>query len=413
MQNYSLFYMLKFDSLKSDLSFNANYYKMNFETFNLYNDTYHYSTDTILSNRAQNEFDNKESINFCIDYKQKLNEKFQIESGYQLYIRNIQNAYTQDSIFDKFNYNEIRNSIYGNIYINNLWNFDFIFGLRFENSNILIDNINNIYSNFNPNISILYKLNNKSYFTFNYKRSVNRPNFEQLKPFVYKIDSFNYTKGNPFLIPQKNDFYNIDYVYKGKNLLLNPSLFYKSAYDVIANSVIVNNGIRYSSQENIAKTIEYGFQLSSSFSPFSFIKLNPYFDIYNQNFYNDGLKNNIFSFSFSLSSEIKLPKDILAGFDITIPGKRLYLQGYYLSNPSIDAVYLIKSVLNSNGMLMVAVSNPINDIKVEYYENSDNYKYSKTDITKFRMFIIKFSYYFHKGKEISKIQRKLNMEKDK
>ncbi len=412
MQNYSLFYKLKFDRIKSNLAFNVNYYKMNFEVFNLYKDTYHYS-NKIFSNRTQDEYDDKESMNANIDYQQSLSEKIQIESGYQLYLRNIQNTYDQNSIIDKSNYDETRNSIYGNIYINNLGKFNVLVGLRFENSGISFNDNTNNYSNLNPNVGLLYKLNNKSSFTYNFKRYVNRPNFHQLKPFEYQIDSLNYTKGNPYLIPEKNDYNNIAYVYRNKTFLINSSLFYKTGYDVIANTVLVNNGIRYSSQENIAKTKEYGFQLSSSFKPFDFIKLNPYFETYNQTFINDSLKNEIFSFSFSLSSEIQLTKDIFAGFDITIPGKRLYLQGHYLTNPSIDAVYLGKLVFNSKGMLLIGVSNPVNDMEIEYYEKSNNYKYTITDITKIRMFVIKFSYYFHKGNEIAKIQHQLNMEKDK
>ncbi|GAB4278860.1 MAG: TonB-dependent receptor [Marinilabiliales bacterium] len=412
MQNYSLFYKLKFDSIKSSLSFNTNYYKMNFEVLNLYNDIYYYS-DTIFSNREQNDYDNKESINANIDYQQTLNKKIQIESGYQLYLRDIQNVYNQNSIIDKSSYTEVRNSIYCNFYISNITKFNFLLGVRFENSVILLDNNINKYSNLNPNVGVLYKLNPKSSITYNFKRSINRPNFQQLKPFEYQIDSLNYTKGNPYLIPEKNDYNNISYVYRNKTFIINPSLFYKTGYDVIANTVIVNNGIRYSSQENIARTNEYGFQLSSSFKPFDFITLNTYFDIYNQTFINDSLINKIFSLSFSLSSEIQLPKDLFAGFDITIPGKRLHLQGYYLTNPSIDAVYLGKLVLKSNGMLLIGISNPINDMKVDYYEKSNNYKYTITDITIFRMFVIKITYYYHKGNNISKVQHMLNMEKDK
>lgn len=60
------------------------------------------------------------------------------------------------------------------------------------------------YANWFPNFSISYKLDTTRVrvLTLLYLRRVNRPNYQQLNPFLFYRDNYSYTGGNPLLNPQ-------------------------------------------------------------------------------------------------------------------------------------------------------------------------------------------------------------------
>jgi len=417
MQNYSLYFEKEFNKPETNISFDVNYYQMDFNSNRMISDTYFNANGSILQmvDRKTINEDDKTSLNFKVDYTQTLSNTFNYEVGYNFYFRSFNNQYNNDGLMEYFLYDEYRNSVYYDFYLNNIGKFSFINGLRIENTNILInDSIKDFHTYFVPVLSAMLKLNESHTFRTNYKQRLTRPTFIMLQPFTYQADSITYYSGNPFLLPQINDYFDISYVFKKEKFFLSSTIFVNFGKNIIGKNIEVIDNVKHISNENVANSFGYGIQFNSSLNLFNILRLNPYLDIYYQSFQNKDEKNSGHSSSFSLSGELTLPKDIFAGFDLTIPGKRYYLQGYDSDNFIIDAIYLGMPVLKEKGSVLIAVINPLSvDITTETFESTFDYKMYEQFGFDFRMFVVKFSYTFHKGKDVKTLSRQLNMERDK
>ncbi len=84
-------------------------------------------------------------------------------------------------------------------------------GLRLENTNIEGNQFGNPQrtdSNFKQNYTSLfptfyasYNASEKNQYSFSYGRRINRPDYEDLNPFLFFLDKYTYGGGNPFLKP--------------------------------------------------------------------------------------------------------------------------------------------------------------------------------------------------------------------
>ncbi len=70
------------------------------------------------------------------------------------------------------------------------------------------------YGNWFPSLSATYKKNPMSQWTVSYSRRIQRPNYQNLNPFLYQRDELSFFQGNPFLIPQISDNIRIGHLYK-------------------------------------------------------------------------------------------------------------------------------------------------------------------------------------------------------
>lgn len=67
--------------------------------------------------------------------------------------------------------------------------------------------------------------------SFSYSRRIDRPQYDNLNPFVYRLDPYTYQKGNPYLKPQYTNNFEFNYTYN-KNITL--TLGYNRTTDVIS-----------------------------------------------------------------------------------------------------------------------------------------------------------------------------------
>lgn len=70
------------------------------------------------------------------------------------------------------------------------------------------------YGNWFPSVSATYKKNPMSQWSVSYSRRIQRPNYQNLNPFLYQRDELSFFQGNPFLIPQISDNIRIGHLYK-------------------------------------------------------------------------------------------------------------------------------------------------------------------------------------------------------
>ncbi|HEY4326519.1 MAG TPA: TonB-dependent receptor [Mucilaginibacter sp.] len=111
-------------------------------------------------------------------------------------------------------------------------------GLRAEYTNSTADGdslgvsqiIKRNYFDLFPSAFFNHTINDKNEISLTYGRRIDRPQYDNLNPFVYHLDPYTYQKGNPYLKPQYTNNFEFNYTY---NKNLNVSLGYSHTTDVI------------------------------------------------------------------------------------------------------------------------------------------------------------------------------------
>jgi len=131
----------------------------------------------------------------------------------------------------QFNYNEYINAGYVNF--NHNWtNVQLQVGVRVENTiskgnsypvtpyaQVMYDSNQSFtrrYTNVFPTASISFVKNPSMIWSIAAGRRVDRPNYQDLNPFEYKLDEYTYRKGNTELVPQFSNNISITNTYKSK-----------------------------------------------------------------------------------------------------------------------------------------------------------------------------------------------------
>ena len=183
-------------------------------------------------------------------------------------------------------------------------NFGYQAGLRAESSNYtgeLLDTKENFSNSYPislfPSLFLSQKLGGKQELQLSYTRRINRPNFFQLIPYTNYSDSLNITQGNPNLLPEFTNNFELSYLktIKGNNTLL-ASVYYKRTNQLITryldsftNAITGKPGIvstwvnanysqTYGAEFTAVTTITKWFDLTSNINIY-----NSYIDITNVN----------------------------------------------------------------------------------------------------------------------------------
>ncbi|MEP7319707.1 MAG: outer membrane beta-barrel protein, partial [Panacibacter sp.] len=196
---------------------------------------------------------NDKNFTFQTDYTNPLSKKTKLETGARVAIRsrtnNQYNYFYNDSANDYLlipsatsNYKNTDNvyAAYASI-SSSIKDFGYKVGLRAESSdyNGTLINTGDKFSNkypvsLFPSVFLSQKLKNKQEFQISYTRRINRPNFFQTIPFIDYTDKLNITKGNPDLVPEFTQSYEMSYLktFTGNNTIL-ASLYYRHKKDLI------------------------------------------------------------------------------------------------------------------------------------------------------------------------------------
>lgn len=181
----------------------------------------------------------------------------------------------QSNLFD---YQENTQALYFNLN-KSVKKWSFQLGLRGEHTQIKgvsLDNSNsNNYFKLFPTAFLSYKLNDKSTFSVNYGRRINRPAYKKLNPFRWYSNQYAYAEGNPQLQPSYNNNIEIAHNYA--------SVFSTTfTYSHTSNGYNDVNFINANSNIQVLKPVNfitgYNYQISNAVT-FSEIK---WFDSTNQ-----------------------------------------------------------------------------------------------------------------------------------
>ncbi|MBT8261175.1 MAG: TonB-dependent receptor family protein [Bacteroidia bacterium] len=180
-----------------------------------------------------------------------------------------------------FNYTEQINAGYVNYNIKwAKWNLQV--GLRVEqtisegelqstqqNSNELVKRN---YTDYFPSGGLTYQVNRKNSLSLTYSRRIQRPSYQSLNPFQYKIDELSFRQGNPFLQPQYTNNLRLAHTW---NYRLTTSLSYSYISDFFAQvTEAVGDNQNFIIQRNVANQRIYNLGVSYP------TKINEWWNIY-------------------------------------------------------------------------------------------------------------------------------------
>jgi len=278
---------LKLDTNGQELRLDADYSKFNNNSEAQYN-TYFYLPDgsgaaspQFLREQTPSQIDIRSAK---VDYMLPLTKTFKIEAGAKFsdvktdndLLAQQQNGktYVNDStLSNRFIYDEKIAAAYFNMN-KSLKHTTIQAGLRAEHTSssgdLLTTNqlVSRGYLDFFPSVFIDQQVNDKNDIGFSYSRRIDRPGYDDLNPFVYYIDQYTYTKGNPFLNPQYTNSFALNYRY---NHLINVSLNYSHTADAISgalltdasNEITIQTKLNLQSQDHYALTANALYTITS------------------------------------------------------------------------------------------------------------------------------------------------------
>jgi hypothetical protein len=203
------------------------------------------------------------------------------------YERMINNEWEIDHIrSNHFIYDETINAAYVN-YSKEIKKWTFQAGLRMENTiahgNQVITNqtFKRDTTNLFPTAFISYKVDKKNTLTIAYGRRIQRPNYQDLNPFTYFLDTLSYRQGNIYLRPQYTHNIDLTHSFNGKFIT---TFNFNTTDDIISQIVkpVPDSKIRFLTVDNVAQFTNIGVSVTA---PITFSKW------WNANFFTNVFNN--------------------------------------------------------------------------------------------------------------------------
>lgn len=371
------------------------------------------TADTLLGNLPQD-------INIYsakIDFSKPLKKNAKIEAGFKTsYVKTDANA-IYDSLINNskvsdlgrsnhFIYNENVNAAYVNVSkeFNKKWSGQF--GVRVENT---IAKGNQVttgqtfkrdYTQVFPTLFLQYTANAKHTFGVNYGRRIERPDYEDMNPFVLFLDKYTFQQGNPNLQPQFAHNIELTHTFKG---FLTTTLNYTKTTDIIQEVLEQNTDKNetYIKKSNIANQRQYGISVAAGFPVAKWWNANLYGNVFNNKY--DGIINGgpvvveATTGQFNVSNQFKFNN-----------GWSAEVSGFY-TTPMLWGVFKIKSlgsmnigvskqVMKGKGSLRFNVRDVLLTNKANGSSRYSNIDASFHNVRESRVANLSFTYRFNKGK---------------
>jgi iron complex outermembrane receptor protein len=258
------------------------------------------------------------------------------------------------------------------------------------------------YTNLFPSAALTFNKNPKNQWSFTYSRRIDRPAYQDLNPFEFKLDNYTYRKGNVDLRPQFTHSFGVTNVYRFK---LTTGLTYSHTDDVFSPITEVYrkpNGERTTSsylitrnlaqQDNVGLNISYPFQ----YKTYSlFFNLNSYYSHYKSN--NGTGKNinlDVFSYRLFAQNSLKVSKTVTLELSGWYQGPSLWGATFKTKPMGQIDMGVQKSLFKGLGNIRFALSDVFKTFKIradaDYDQQIMRVRFSQES----RVFRVNFSYRF-------------------
>jgi len=409
-----------FDTTGRELTADADYIgyrsRNNQQLVNAYFDTDGQPSaipDTLLGNLPQDI--NIYSAKF--DYLHPMKKGAKFEAGIKTSFVKTDNNALYDSVqngdlvhdinrSNHFVYKENVNAAYVNYSRPLSKKFSGQFGLRLEHTSSKGNQIttgetfSRNYVQLFPTAYVQYTADKNNTFVLNYGRRIQRPDYEDLNPFIMFLDKYTYEQGNPNLKPQFSHNIELSHTFKG---FLTTTLNYTNTTDIITQVLEqeVTGTETAVTPQNIASQRQYGIAVSAGVPVSKWWTANIWANVYN-NLYkgivnNDPIEMGATTGQFNVSNQLKIGKTISAE-----------LSGYYRT-PSVDGIFKIqgfgmvnagvsKQIMKGKGSIRLSVRDMFYTQKIEGASRYSNIDASFQQVRDSRVYSANFTYRFNKGK---------------
>ncbi len=330
---------------------------------------------------------------------------------------------------NRFKYKENINALYVN-YNKQLKKGKMIqFGLRAEQTNArgnstgLQKNGNNYvlydssfkrdYIDFFPSAALTFNKNPMKQWTISYSRRIDRPAYQDLNPFEFKLNEYTFMKGNTLLRPQYTNSFGVTHIYKYK---LTTALNYSHVKDIFAqvpDTVDKTKGFltkkNLATQDIASINISYPFQYKwYSF----FATTNANYSKYQADFGGGDRKvdQSVFAFTFYMQNSFKLGKGFIGEVSTLYISPSIW-QGFFKSAAmgTVDAG-LSKTVFKNKGTIKAAVSDIFQTMKWSGTSNFAGVISNVNGRGEMPLFKLNFNYRFGNSQVKAARQRKSAVE---
>ena len=231
------------------------------------------------------------------------------------------------------------------------------------------------YTQLFPTVYVSRKLNDNNTMVLNYGRRIERPNYQDMNPFINFLDSFTYRQGNPYLLPQFTHNIELSHNFKGA---LNTTLNYTYTKNIINDILRQTDStqVTFQTKDNVGKRTNIGLAISynapvTKWYTISFYA-NGYYNHYKGVVNNKPLDVSMASYMVNINNQFRFAKTWGAE-----------MSGFYRSQTQ-DAGIIVaepmgvihfafsKQILKNQGSLKLALNDPFWIQKFKGYTKFDN-----------------------------------------
>ena len=270
------------------------------------------------------------------------------------------------------------------------------------------DDILSIY----PSTFLTYNLTDKNSFNLSFSRRVDRPSLSQVNPIREFSTPTLDSRGNPDLVPQFTNSYELNYTKKTKIGSITSGIFYRRIQDEITRVLFTNGDKQILSYDNFENNDAFGFEISGNLDFKKWWSANISLDAYQKkvkgtievtpgNF--EFVSVNATAFNARISNTFKATKDLRLQLSAMYRGRDLSLQ--FQRNPmwkmDIGTSY---NILKGSGTISARFSDIFKTMHFSF-EGDRPYKSNGEFNWESQSAYIGFNYRFGSGKNKA-IQRK-------
>jgi outer membrane receptor protein involved in Fe transport len=305
--------------------------------------------------RFENDYLRAEYV-FLADYVHPFTKESELESGIKYVITEISNDYdlmdwesnqfiSNPEFNDIFSYDQNILAAY-TTYGYKFKKFGVKAGLRVENTKIksLLEVTNETndqdYTNLFPSIHSSFKFTETFSVQMGYSRRIGRPDMRDLNPFTSFSDNLNLRTGNPDLIPEFTNSFELSTLRVWGIGTLSGAIYHRRTDGVIDRITTVVDSLTITTPMNLGQSRNTGIELNGSFDPAIWYRLM--IDANWSSFHRIGvLESENFDFSNSswsteITNKFKFPYDIDLEIRVNYQSAEERVQGIILSYAYAD-----------------------------------------------------------------------------
>lgn len=311
---------------------------------------------------------------FILGYTKPFSEKWTLEAGAQYVLNDVRNDFAvADLINDEWveredltNIFEYSQNVLGayttGAYEGDKWGLKL--GLRLENTDLstLLVNTGQAndqnFTNLFPTVHTSYKISPRVSLQAGYSKRIFRPRLWDLNPFFNIRNNFSIRTGNPDLLPEFTDSYEVSSIYIFEKTSLNFSVYYRYTTDVVERVSTVENNVNITMPFNIGTNRSTGLEFNGKYDVAKWLNFNGDFN-YNYFSREGSLEGASFDFtadqwSAKLTAQFKLPAQIDLEMTGQYQSREQTVQSVISANRFMD-LGLRKKILNGKGVFNLSV----------------------------------------------------------